>query len=105
MIRRPPRSTLFPYTTLFRSDIESINVLRGPSAAALYGWAAANGVIMINTRRGAAGKVSVAVLRRLGVSDPVIMSGFQNTYGNKESAFERWGERLATPSNFKPTEL
>src|SRR3712207_7147669 len=33
MIRRPPRSTLFPYTTLFRSSMFSINmemVLRGP---------------------------------------------------------------------------
>src|SRR5256886_11163202 len=26
MIRRPPRSTLFPYTTLFRSDLRSLNV-------------------------------------------------------------------------------
>src|SRR5687768_17631079 len=28
MIRRPPRSTLFPYTTLFRSDIERLRVIR-----------------------------------------------------------------------------
>src|SRR3712207_8464164 len=28
MIRRPPRSTLFPYTTLFRSDGEALGVLR-----------------------------------------------------------------------------
>src|SRR3712207_6879070 len=30
MIRRPPRSTLFPYTTLFRSDVDRAGVLPGP---------------------------------------------------------------------------
>src|SRR5437870_7519440 len=33
MIRRPPRSTLFPYTTLFRSDIKSPEELRGKTIA------------------------------------------------------------------------
>src|SRR3712207_7703421 len=28
MIRRPPRSTLFPYTTLFRSRVDALNLLR-----------------------------------------------------------------------------
>ena len=37
-------------------DIESINVLTGPSAAALYGSEAANGVILINTKKGKEGK-------------------------------------------------
>jgi TonB-linked SusC/RagA family outer membrane protein len=36
-------------------DIESVDVLKGPSAAALYGTAAANGVLVITTKRGAAG--------------------------------------------------
>src|SRR3712207_8470342 len=31
MIRRPPRSTLFPYTTLFRSRMEAVEVLKGSS--------------------------------------------------------------------------
>src|SRR3712207_795837 len=86
-------------------DIESINVLTGPSAAALYGSAAANGVIMINTRRGAEGKVSVAVSSSMEFSDPFIMPEFQNTYGNKVGAFESWGDRLATPSNFNPKDF
>src|SRR3712207_5309917 len=76
MIRRPPRSTLFPYTTLFRSaagqlagggqtasaldainpeDIESIEVIKGPAAATLYGADAANGVIQIITKKGRPG--------------------------------------------------
>src|SRR5256885_17162518 len=32
MIRRPPRSTLFPYTTLFRSDRDRVLQVRGPTA-------------------------------------------------------------------------
>src|SRR2546430_10501005 len=31
MIRRPPRSTLFPYTTLFRSDISGRSIIRAPN--------------------------------------------------------------------------
>src|SRR2546427_5474529 len=34
MIRRPPRSTLFPYTTLFRSDEHAIGCFRNPASAA-----------------------------------------------------------------------
>src|SRR2546422_6175204 len=58
MIRRPPRSTLFPYTTLFRSpdfnpnDIESIEVVKGAAGASLYGARAGNGVINITTKSG-----------------------------------------------------
>src|SRR5262245_62646560 len=37
MIRRPPRSTLFPYTTLFRSITEQIELLAGSSDTALGG--------------------------------------------------------------------
>src|SRR3712207_9175475 len=44
MIRRPPRSTLFPYTTLFRSLVRTVRVLRGlelrksPSVAETIDW-------------------------------------------------------------------
>jgi TonB-linked SusC/RagA family outer membrane protein len=40
-------------------DIESMTILKGASAAALYGARAANGVIMITTKKGKAGKLSV----------------------------------------------
>src|SRR2546422_3768271 len=36
MIRRPPRSTLFPYTTLFRSAFKSLDQLREPRAAKVW---------------------------------------------------------------------
>src|SRR3712207_9333279 len=34
MIRRPPRSTLFPYTTLFRSDATAVQLTRNPKGLA-----------------------------------------------------------------------
>lgn len=41
------------------NDIESITVLKGPAAAAIYGIDAANGAIVITTKRGKAGKIQV----------------------------------------------
>src|SRR2546426_4767667 len=38
MIRRPPRSTLFPYTTLFRSGMERPYFLMGTETDAVYQW-------------------------------------------------------------------
>ena len=86
-------------------DIESISVLTGPSSAALYGSAAANGVIMINTKRGTEGKVRVAVSSSMEFSNPFILPKFQNTYGNKAGSFYSWGGRLATPSSYNPKDF
>ena len=86
-------------------DIESISVLTGPSSAALYGSAAANGVIMINTKRGTEGKVRVAVSSSMEFSNPFILPKFQNTYGNKAGSFYSWGDRLATPSSYDPKDF
>jgi TonB-linked SusC/RagA family outer membrane protein len=47
-------------------DIESISMLKGPSAAAIYGSSAANGVVLITTRRGAPGQTRFSVTQRLG---------------------------------------
>lgn len=48
------------------SDIESIEVLKGASAGAIYGSRGANGVIIITTKRGQAGKPSLNIVQRLG---------------------------------------
>jgi TonB-linked SusC/RagA family outer membrane protein len=48
------------------NDIESIEVLKGASAAAIYGSKAANGVVIINTKRGRAGEPKIDVTQRLG---------------------------------------
>jgi TonB-dependent starch-binding outer membrane protein SusC len=47
-------------------DIESIEILKGPAAAALYGTAAANGVIQITTKRGRAGQTRWSAYTELG---------------------------------------
>ena len=81
-------------------DIESINILTGPSAAALYGAAAANGVVIINTKKGKEGKVAVNFNSKVEVLTPFITPEFQNTYGS--SGETSWGEKLATPSTYDP---
>jgi TonB-linked SusC/RagA family outer membrane protein len=47
-------------------DIESVSILKGPSAAAIYGSSAANGVVLITTRRGAPGDTRFSITQRLG---------------------------------------
>ena len=48
-------------------DIESVSVLKGPSATALYGLRASNGAIIITTKRGKSGKMNVSVSSSIGV--------------------------------------
>lgn len=64
------------------SDIEKINVLKGPNAAALYGSRASNGVILIETKsgRGAAG-IGVSFNSNVQVSDILKLPDYQNEYG------------------------
>ncbi len=86
-------------------DIESISVLTGPSAAALYGSAAASGVILINTKKGKEGQLKVSFSSSIDFSTPFIKPEFQNTYGNVKGEFESWGEKLSTPSSFDPMDF
>ena len=53
------------------NDIESITVLKDASATAIYGVRAANGVIVIKTKRGRAGMASISYSARLNVSEQV----------------------------------
>ncbi|MBB6612248.1 SusC/RagA family TonB-linked outer membrane protein [Pontibacter sp. Tf4] len=64
-------------------DIESINILKGPAAAALYGSRAANGVIMITTKsgRGATKKAEMSYVSSYTVEDVLRYPEFQNRYG------------------------
>ena len=50
------------------NDIESIQVLKGPSASSIYGSRGTNGVILITTKRGRAGKTSLEVNQRFGTA-------------------------------------
>ena len=62
-------------------DIESITVLRGASASALYGSQAANGVILITTKKGVAGKTQVQFSSLVSLSQASYLPKFQNNYG------------------------
>ena len=87
-------------------DIESISALTGPSAAALYGANAANGVILITTKRGRAGRVDVTYNGSFQFSRPFVLPRFQNQYGPSEvGSYFSWGEKLATPSDYRPADF
>ena len=74
-------------------DIESINMLTGPSAAALYGSDAANGVVIINTKRGAKDRTVVTVSNSTTFSKVYMLPEMQNTYGTS-NGFMNWGEKI-----------
>lgn len=76
-------------------DIESMSVLSGPAAAALYGSSAASGVILITTKKGKEGKVRVSVSNSTTFSAPFVMPRFQNSYGNSPNSFMSWGSKGA----------
>ena len=63
-------------------DIESVSVLKGPAAAALYGTRAANGVIYITTKNGSNSKGwGVSVNSNVFFESPLKMPDYQNQYG------------------------
>ncbi|WP_347157956.1 SusC/RagA family TonB-linked outer membrane protein [Pontibacter chitinilyticus] len=64
-------------------DIESVNILKGPAAAALYGARAANGVIMITTKSGrnTNKKAEISLLSSYTIDDVLRYPEFQNRYG------------------------
>jgi len=87
-------------------DIESISVLSGPSASALYGAEASNGVILITTKKGQEGRLNVNYSGSFQWSTPFVKHKFQNTYGpSSTGAFDSWGQKLATPSSYDPNDF
>lgn len=63
-------------------DIESMTILKGPNAAALYGSRGANGVVVITTKKGRSGKgIGVTLNSTATMETPVIQRKFQNVYG------------------------
>ncbi|MCF0073229.1 SusC/RagA family TonB-linked outer membrane protein [Dyadobacter sp. CY261] len=63
-------------------DIESINVLRGASATALYGSRAANGALLITTRKGAVRKgIGVNINSTFQAERAIVLQEFQDVYG------------------------
>ena len=86
-------------------DIASISMMTGPSAAALYGSAAANGVVLITTKKGQTEKTTITVSNSTTFSKAYIMPDMQNRYGTSSGLFS-WGElanRRYNPSDFFET--
>ncbi|MEP6691169.1 MAG: SusC/RagA family TonB-linked outer membrane protein [Gemmatimonadaceae bacterium] len=64
-------------------DIANVSVLKGPNAAALYGSRAANGVVLITTKKGGAsnGKINTQITTSYTFDKPSILPTYQNSYG------------------------
>lgn len=62
-------------------DIETMSVLKGPNAAALYGSRAATGVILITTKKGKSGKMKVTLNSNVMVDKAYVVTDYQNEYG------------------------
>ena len=92
--------------TLNQDDIESISVLSGPSAAALYGAHAANGVIIITTKKGQKDRLDIDYSNSTIFSRAYVMPEFQNTYGpSSPGSYYSWGAKLDTPSSYSPRDF
>ncbi|KAA0989667.1 SusC/RagA family TonB-linked outer membrane protein [Dyadobacter aurulentus] len=67
-----------PLADINSNDIESIEILKDASAGAIYGSRAANGVVLITTKRGKAGKTNVSINYQLGSSEATRRVDFLN---------------------------
>jgi len=110
-------STGFDYgnvlSDLNPDDVETWTVLKGPNAAALYGSRAANGVIVITTRKGSGGRMRTELNTTLTWERPSILPDWQNQYGQgaggafswrngsgagvNDGADQSWGPKLDVP--------
>lgn len=87
------------------SDIESISILKGAAAAALYGIDAANGAIIITTKRGKEGVVSVGLSTSTTLSQVGRLHEVQNIYSTGAAGlfnprtFSHWGPPLLRSDN------
>lgn len=88
-------------SSLNPQDIESITVLKGASAAALYGSDAANGAILITTKQGVAGTTTVHLSSSLTIDKAAYgIPQLQNSYGESSPGSEQsWGSSISNASD------
>ncbi len=104
-------------------DIETITILKGANAAALYGAKAGSGVIVITTKKGAEGRVNIEVSSSSLFETPLITPQFQNMYGAEVDYYDdksinpnipvnrrrliaqSWGPRIGTLSDITLQEI
>lgn len=82
-------------------DIESVSVLKGASAAALYGSRAGNGVILVTTKKGGKNKnLGITYTYKMSISPIAYSLDLQNTYGQGDygvynaSSTDSWGAKM-----------
>ncbi|QNK61310.1 SusC/RagA family TonB-linked outer membrane protein [Pedobacter sp. PAMC26386] len=75
-------------------DIESLTILKGASASALYGSQAQNGVILITTKKGKAGKAVINFSSSLNIDRVAYKPKFQNSYGQTAGGADSWGDKI-----------
>ena len=94
------RGATDPIADINPEDIESMTVLTGAAAAALYGSSAANGAIVVTTKKGLEGKTSLTITSNTEIFNPFILPSFQNRYGTGDlnssegSIIRSWGNKL-----------
>jgi TonB-linked SusC/RagA family outer membrane protein len=82
-------------------DIESINVLKGAAGAALYGSRAANGVVLITTKKGRSGRSSVSLNSGATLDQAMVFPKYQNDYAQGAGGMfstntgNSWGPKVA----------
>ena len=85
---------------------EDIEVLTGAAAAALYGSEAANGAVMITTKKGQAGRLKATFSSNTEFLNPFVLPDFQNRYGTglngqrSGSSIYSWGEKLRREARY-----
>jgi TonB-linked SusC/RagA family outer membrane protein len=89
-------------------DIENLSVLKGAAAAALYGSRAADGVVIITTKKGAEGKVTVSVNSKVSTSWANKLPEVQTVFGpgayssngvlNTANNYNSWGAKIPSDS-------
>ena len=82
------------------NDVKSVEVLKGASAAALWGSRAANGVIVIQTKDGAAGRMKMSYKHTTSYDEIHEKIPMQTTYGQGRNGVwtthaESWGDKIA----------
>lgn len=88
-------------------DVESINVLKGAAATALYGARAKNGAIIITTKRGKRGQTNVTVNSSTRFDKPLKLPEFQNEYAQglygvyNVASLNGWGPKISESQDRK----
>ncbi|MDR0348343.1 MAG: SusC/RagA family TonB-linked outer membrane protein [Tannerella sp.] len=78
-------------------DIESIRILKGASASALYGSQAANGIILITTKKGTANQHTVTFSSNVTIDRVMDIPSLQNDFGRTDAERSSWGSPIQTP--------